>query len=413
MRYEIDSRQVKKGDLFFALKGEKFDGHSFLKEVAEKGVVAAVVEERYTGPTFGMKLMRVKDVRAELQRMAKEVQSQRKALIVGVTGSVGKSTTKEYLSTLLSARWKVEKTPGNSNSQVGLPLAILNGQDAEVLVAEMGMTEKGEISKLVEIVPPDVAVVTKVGVAHIGYFPDGQEGIAEAKAEIFSNPKTKIKVIHGAAKKFKAMQPIDAATFGVDPEEADFILKKGWIIDERGKETTPFTLPFEESHFCENFAAAAAVCRCMGMEWEEIFSKVGELKSLALRFEKIRRGGILFINDCYNAQLDSIASALSNLPKPEVGGKTVIVFGEITDLGALSEKCHREVAEKLVELSDHLLCYGKGSIPMLDVFAKSKRPAEFFKDLSKMKEAMLDLAKPGDVVLIKGSKINKLWQLLE
>jgi UDP-N-acetylmuramoyl-tripeptide--D-alanyl-D-alanine ligase len=413
MGYAFDSRLVKKGDMFFALKGQKFDGHAFLKEVAEKGAVAAVVDEAYAGPTFGLKLIRVKNVTEELQRMAKEAQSKRKCMVVGVTGSVGKSTTKEYLATLLSAKWKVEKTPGNSNSQVGLPLAILNGQDADVLVAEMGMTQKGEIAKLVEIVPPDVTLVTKVGVAHIGYFSDGQEGIAEAKAEIFSNPKTKIRVVGAGVKRFRAMQGIDAKTFAVEPESADIVLKRGWKIEEGGKETRLFSLPFEESHFCENFAAAAAVARCMGMEWEEILSKTGELKSLGLRFEKIRRNGILFINDCYNAQLDSIESALSNLPKPEKGGKTVVAFGEITDLGRVSEKSHRAVAEKLAALADHLLCYGKGCIPMLDVFAKEKRPAEFFKELSKMKETLFEIAKPGEVVLIKGSRVNKLWQLLE
>lgn len=410
--YAIDSRLVEKGDIFFALKGKKFDGHAFLKDVAERGAIAAVVEKSYGGDNFGLQLIRVDDVVKTLQELAKEEQAKRKGLVIGITGSAGKSTTKEYLATLLGKKFKVAKTPGNSNSQVGFPIAILNGAgDEEVLVAEMGMTEKGQIAKLVQVAPPDIAVVTKVGVAHIGYFPDGQEGIAEAKAEIFSHPKTKLRIANIQAMKFEAMKKWECVTFG--GEGADFILEKGWEIRELGVPTRQFSLPFEESHFCENFLAAATVARCMGLEWEEIFELVPNLKSLPLRFEKIKRNGVLFINDCYNAQLDSIEAALANLPKPEVGGKTLVVFGEITDLGQLSEKMHRNVAEMMLKAADHMLCYGKGCLPMLDVFSHAQRPVEFFKEMSELKGSMFDLAKPGDVVLIKGSRFNQLWKLLE
>jgi len=142
----FDSRELRKGDLFFALQGKKVDGHSFLEEVAKKGAVGAVVAKSYEGPDFGLPLFRVDDVISSLQNLAKEVQKRRKNRVIAVTGSVGKTTTKEFIATLLSKKYRVGKTPGNANSQVGLPLTLLNMEgDEEVLVLEMGMTQFKEI----------------------------------------------------------------------------------------------------------------------------------------------------------------------------------------------------------------------------------------------------------------------------
>lgn len=412
--FAIDSRKVAKGDLFFALKGEKYDGHGFLKEVAAKGAVAAVVEKSYGGPTGGLPLIQVNGVVGALQKIAKSVQEKRRAKVVAVTGSVGKTTTKEFIATLLEKKYRVAKTPGNANSQVGLPLALLNGVgDEDVLVVEMGMSLPGEITKLVETVPPDIAIVTKIGHAHIEFFSDGQEGIAKAKAEIFSHPQTKVCIASVQAIGFEAIKKKANISFGMGDLDADYLLKEGWIIEERGKETALFSLPFEESHFCEDFMGAAAVARQMGVEWGEIFEQVKKLKAVTLRFEKFERAGVVFVNDCYNANPESMKAALDNLPKPRMGGKAMAVFGEMTELGKHGERKHRELAECALKKIDHMLCYGKGCLPMLDVFAGQKRPAEFFGDLEKLKAVLFDLAKPGDVVLIKGSNVNKLWQLLE
>ena len=140
------------GALFFALKGEKSDGHSFLKEVAAKGAVSAVVDQGYRGETFGLVLLRAAHVREALQTMARKIQEKRKCRVVAVTGSVGKTTTKEFLATLLSSKWSVMKTPGNANSQASLPLVLLNQkEETEILVAEMGISEPGEMIRLVNV----------------------------------------------------------------------------------------------------------------------------------------------------------------------------------------------------------------------------------------------------------------------
>src|SRR5579863_8630954 len=156
----FDSREVKKGELFFALKGAHFDAHGFLKEVASRGAAAAVVDASYLGENFGLPLLKVPDVVEALHKLAKTIQAQRKQRIVAITGSVGKTTTKEFIATLLSRKFTVSKTPGNSNSQIALPTAILNAEGKEeFFIAEMAMSDAGHIQKLVEIAPPEIAVV--------------------------------------------------------------------------------------------------------------------------------------------------------------------------------------------------------------------------------------------------------------
>ena len=413
--FVCDSKQVKKGSLFFALRGKKFDGHKFLSEVALKGGVAAVVDNDYKGGTFGLKLIRVPDVVEALQKLAQVAHAKRKGIVIAITGSIGKTTTKEFLASLLETKFKVSKTPGNANSQVGLPLFVLNNKEEyEVLVIEMGMSQVGEMAKLVEIVPPDIALLTKIGRAHVGYFSDGQEGVVREKSVIFSHPKTKVGVINAHALQFKRLQELflpKKITFGFG-FSADVVLKKGWFIEDKGQETRQFELPFDEDHFAENFAAAATVAREMGIEWEDIFRKARFLKGFQLRFEKIEKNGVTFINDCYNASPEAALAAIKSLPFPSMGGKTVAILGELEGQGVYSEESHKEVAELAATRVDHAFLLGKECLPMLGIFKQAGKTVEFFSDLEVLKNVVFDVLKPGDVVLIKGANYTKLWQLL-
>lgn len=415
--FAFDSREVEKGFLFFALKGEKFDGHDFLRDVGKKGAVAAVVDRSFRGETGGLILLFVDDVVAALQKLATEVQKRRKQRIIGVTGSVGKTTTKEFLSILLSQKFTVAKTPGNSNSQRGLPLAILRATgEEEIFIVEMAMTEFNQISKLTEIAPPELAVITKVGYVHVDTIPNGLDGIAKAKAEILAHPATKWAVIQREAFQFPSIQNTGSCqktTYGVAPHLADLVLEPGWCLNYKGDISPNFRLPFSETHFCENLAGAAAVARLMGLTWEEILKGARGLKSIKLRFEKIDRDGVMIINDCYNASPESVKAALENLPKPAFGAKTIIVFGEITTLGKYSEEEHKKIGVQALAKADHILCLGKRCLPIVEMFAAAGRPADFFRDINELKKALFDLSKPGDVVLIKGSNGHKLWQILE
>jgi UDP-N-acetylmuramoyl-tripeptide--D-alanyl-D-alanine ligase len=413
--FSFDSRDIEKGYLFFALTGAHFDGHDFLREVAKKGAVAAIVKETYLGETAGLILIRVKDVTSALQMLARLVQERRSQRVIAITGSVGKTTTKEFIATLLSQKYTVAKTPGNSNSQVGFPLAILRSSgEEEIFIAEMGMTHLHQIEKLVQIAPPELAVITKIGYSHVDTVPGGLEGVALAKSEILSHPSTKLAVIEYGAFQYPAVRNggnSHKITYGVFPNQADVTLEAGWSLMDRGEESPTFRLPFSETHFLENFAGAAAVASVMGLSWEEILKGVSALKSIQNRFEKIDRDGVIFINDSYNASPESMKAALENLPKPSFGAKTLAVFGEMSTLGAYSEQGHCMIGEIALTKIDHLFCYGKKCMPMVELFNKAGRPVEFFRDLEELQKAIFELSKPGDVVLVKGSNSNKLWEI--
>lgn len=398
----IDSRKIKEGDLFFALPGEKVDGHNHLQEAAANKASAAVVSKNYSGDSFGLELIKVEDVVAFLQTLACEAAANKSAKVVAVTGSVGKTTTKEFVAHLLEAKYRVWKTLGNANSQVGLPLAILNSDlEGDIFVVEMGMSVRHEIERLVKIIPPDVAIISKIGLAHAEFFPDGLEGIAAAKAEIFSHPKTKVGIVNTKAKQFKAiaeLQSCQVIYFG-EGEEFSFDCIKD------------IKLPFKASHLCENFLAAAVCARHFEVSWEDIASQAKTLPGVKMRFEMIERDGILIISDAYNANPESMCAAIRNLPS--VTGKKIAVFGEMKELGKFSESSHREIAEFALGYIDHFLCFGKGCLPMLDVFAQAGKPAEYFSHLTELREKLFALAEPGDLVLLKGSNANNLWKILE
>jgi UDP-N-acetylmuramoyl-tripeptide--D-alanyl-D-alanine ligase len=407
--FSLDSRQVKPGHLFFALKGERTDGHSHLAEVAAKGAIAAVVASDYCGPTFKLELIKVPDVLAVLQKMARQVIQEKKPRVIAVTGSVGKSTTKEMIALLLSKKYRVSKTPGNANSQMGFPLSILNGAgDGEIFVAEMGMNYPNEIDRLLEIAPPEIGVITKIGQAHMGNFTNGIEGIATEKSKVLRGAK--IGIVPLDAMKFKTVQSggcEKVVTFA--PEGADYSFHELMRIQD----SPHLMLPFIESHLYENFLCAAAVARELGVGWSEIQSGINQFKGIELRFEKYMKKGVLYISDCYSSNPDSMKAALMNLPKPRFGGKVVGVFGEMAEQGSFSKQTHEEVAHFSLNRVDHALFYGKECLPMLKVFEAENKVAEFFHDLELLKIKLSEIVREGDVVLIKGKNTNKLWQILE
>jgi UDP-N-acetylmuramoyl-tripeptide--D-alanyl-D-alanine ligase len=419
--FKQNSNEVGAGDLFFAMKGEKSDGHNYLHEVAAKGAIGAVVSHEYRGDTFDLQLIRVENVLEALHALAKKVHAQRASRVIAVTGSVGKTTTKEFIATLLEAKFRVGKTPGNANSQVGVPLSILNATGTEeIVVMEMGMTLPHHIEKLIDIAPPEVALMTRIALAHAAFFPDGIEGIAAAKAEILSHPDTRLGVVNTQASQFTAVQNMQCPklTFGLEGEagEGDFVLCRegaNYYVKESGERTSTFALPFTASHLCENFIGAASVARAMGMQWAEIIPQASKLKVFMRRFETVVREGIVFINDSYNANATSMRAALTNLPEPVAGKKRIAVLGSMVELGPYTQQSHYDVAKMALECIDHLLCLGEECITMVELFQQEGRPVEHFLELSAIKKRVFELAEAGDVVLVKGSNFKKMWQILE
>lgn len=413
--FQIDSRLIKANDVFFALKGDKTDGHLFLQEAAEKKARAAVISKEHKQlKAINLELIRVDDVLSFLQETAAESLKGSQAEKIAVTGSVGKTTTKEYISILLEGEFKVSKTFKNYNSQAGFPIAVLNmNRDADFLVLEMAMDKKKEIEKLVKIAPPDIAVITRL-VEYHQHFKSIEE-LAFAKKEIFCHKNTKIKLINKKLKELKAFKNEEFLTFSINDQKADFYLdiknggfyeigKKMKLVSKPvSKLVSKLVLPFRETHLLEDLTASMAVCRLAGEKYENIFKQFDFLKSEKMRFEKVMINGILFIKDCYNANPASTIAAIKNLP--EVKGKKIVVLGSNLELGEFSEEAHEKIIGAAKKNADEILCLGNEwkHIKDIKIFFDHESLAGFLKTIMKKE----------DVVLIKGSRGMGMEKILD
>lgn len=414
--YQIDSRLVQPGDLFFAW-GSGEEAH--VADAVERGAIAAIVSKAFSG-VAGVPLLGVEDVLGSLQELARASMQEVTAPIIGITGSVGKTTTKEFLATLLEGKFRTGKSPASYNTQLTYPLNLLNRVgDEQVLVLELGMSEPGEMSRLVQIAAPDIAVLTNVALAHAAQFPEGLSAIARAKGEIFSQAKTKMAILDLDCLQYQEMiQTIHAEkiTFSTQDAAADYFLSCAegrYRIDERGVRSFEFELPFKESHLLHDFVAAVVAARQMNMQWEEIERQISRLHLPKMRFEQFEQSGVRFVNDAYNANPASMRAALENLPEPKDGGKRIAVLGTMRELGSFSLGAHQEIGRLAQKRVDVLLCLGEESAPLCETYRESMKPAELFLDHFALAEKLNEIMRPGDVVLLKGSRGMQLEKLLE
>ncbi|MCH9608881.1 MAG: UDP-N-acetylmuramoyl-tripeptide--D-alanyl-D-alanine ligase [Chlamydiales bacterium] len=390
----IDSRLVEKGDLFFAVKGKQVDGHIFLKDVAQKEGAAAVVDATYCGEDFGLPLLRVPDVTQALQIVGHQLLKTMDATVVAITGTLGKTSTKNFAKCLLETKYKVFATPRSYNSQLTLPLSLfLADGDEEVLLLEMGMTEPGQIRKLVEVAPPDIALLTSVALQHVDHFPDGLRGIAREKGSIFSHEKTTL-----------ALLPKDLPFF-------DEIVKIGTC------HKLPFTIdhPFDQPipGFKQNLAAAIALAKALDVPQEEIEKGAQQVKSPPMRFERMEREGVVFINDAYNANPNSVLAAFASLPLPKPGGQTIAVLSEMDALASYTVEGHQMVAKAALKAIDSLLCIGERCKIIEEIWKKEGRSIECFACRNALKKRLFEIVHSGDVVLLKGARSYSLDVILD
>ncbi|MEL7431876.1 MAG: Mur ligase family protein [Chlamydiota bacterium] len=380
IQFQVDSREVKPGDLFCALEGERTDGHHYVQEALQKGASFCLVKKRYQTPFEDRRVIYVDDPLTTLQEWAKNRLTSEKTTVIGITGSLGKTTTKEFLKTLLEKRFSLWASPKNYNSQIGLPLSVLNAPQGKThMILEMGMTKKGHIQKLVEIAPPKVALINNISYVHIENF-SNLEGIWEAKQEIFSHPNTKVRLIHHSLRKY--CQDPSVLTFGEEPLSCK--------------------LPFTEKPFIWNFMAARAVAKTLGLDEEEIAKRAACLKAPSKRFEKCEVGGVLWINDAYNASIDSIRFALESLPK--VSGKKWAVLGPMVELGTYSQKLHEEVGRLAAKYADATYSFGEEGRWIVASCRKAGGFARHFPSKRTLFLQSMRSAKRGDVVLVKASR---------
>lgn len=377
MSGSIDSRLVKRGDTFYAIRGSKVDGHDFLKQASDLGAVEAVVSVDYRGPSFGMQLTPVLDVALELQERARLHLLKNPKRVVAISGSLGKTTTKFFAKSLLEKEFSVWASPKSYNSQLTVPLSILMcPPNVEILILEMGMSEPGQIRRLVEIAPPEVALLTCIALQHVDHFPDGIEGIRREKLSLFSHPKTRLCIHHES-------------------------------IDWKGQ---PFKVEEQfglQGPILHNFCAAKAIALAFGVKKIDASS----LQMPPMRLEEVRKRDILFINDAYNANADSMIAALDLLAKKE--GRKIAVLTEMDALGPAALHEHERVAKKALSSVDLLLCLGKHCETMRPVFEKAGRSLFLFETKQDLRRALKEVVHSGDAVLLKGARKYALEEVLE
>lgn len=414
-----DSRLVKNKELFFALPGERTDGHTFLQDVAAKGAYAAVVSSAYRGDSFGLELIAVDNVLQALQKLAKEAIDKHKPKIAAITGSLGKTTTKEFLSSILHEEHSVFATQGNANSQIGLPMAILNNRKkAEIYVLEMGMTHPGNLGSLIEIAPPDLALITSIAPVHLCNFSDLKH-LAKCKGQLFSFGKTQLGIYCKDTPFAEELSQIGSCrkiSFSTQKMDADYYLKSKLDriqIFFHGKLIIEHFWSIHGNHNLHNYLAAFSAAHQLGVAPEKIAQVSQKLTLPERRLQRINQNGVLFINDAYNASIDSMIAAFESMPEAAGPGRRIGVLGDMVDYGEIAEDVHRQVGIKALSYFDLLFCIGKNCEPIVECWQKAGREVKFFQNRKDLVASLHEQLREGDLVLLKGSRPHQLDKVIE
>lgn len=411
--YSIDTRSLSPGALYFALKGENTDGHQFLANAASQGAAAAVVDHREL-PAAPLPLIRVDDPLTALQDLARQARPKLKFPLIAVTGSAGKTTTKESLSTLLGAT----RNEGNLNNHIGLPLSLLRlSEDARAGVLEMGMNHAGEIRFLARIARPDVGVITNVGTAHIENFPD-IHGIALAKRELIEELGPAGTAILNnddpLVRDFAKIHPGRTITYDIEPG-ADVRAANLHLHEDGANFTvngTNFEIELTGRHGVLNVLAAVAAGLALHIPLDTLAARARTLKAGKMRGERIVHNGVTLLNDCYNSNPEAAKAMLDTLAALP-GNRKIAVLGEMLELGAYSEKLHHDVGAHAAANKIDIVLAVKGAARHLAAAAQAGTQAFFFDDPVAAGDALRSLALPGDVVLLKGSRGTRVEKALE
>ena len=406
----MDSRKIEPGQLFIALKAER-DGHDFIPMAVEKGAAAVLCQR----PCPGVPAIVVEDTRKALGDIARRERQRIGMKVVGVTGSVGKSTTKEMIACVLSGTYKVAKTPANHNNDIGMPMAILSiPEDTEVAVLEMGMNHFREIAYLTNIAQPDVAVIINIGTMHIEHL-GSQEGILKAKLEILEGMTEDAPLILNGDDTllWNVQQQFNRKItyFGAHNDSCSVRAENvaqgdGYIsFTARSSDTAiAVELPMEGEHYVPDALAAISVGLTMGVTPGEIGHCLYSFQNLAGRQEIFNEKGYTIIKDCYNAGPESMAAALAVLGnKP---GRRIAVLGDMLELGVCAQAEHYRIGRIAAEKADAVLAYGPNSGRVISgciTGGMDIQKAMAFEDRQQLVAELKRLAQPGDVLLFKGS----------
>jgi UDP-N-acetylmuramoyl-tripeptide--D-alanyl-D-alanine ligase len=416
--WSVDTRTQNPGDVYFALRGPNHDGHKFLTAAIEKGASAVVVDHAANLPCELM----VPDTERALQDLGAWARQKWGGQVIGVTGSAGKTTTKDAIAHLLETDRAVGKTNGNFNNHIGVPLSLLRLPDGcRAGVIEMGMNHTGEIRRLATIARPDVGVVTNVGYAHVEFF-ESIDGIAAAKRELIEElPPGGVAVLNAddaRVSRFGEVHSGRSVTFGfsegaeVRAENAEFTAA-GSRFRCLGVD---FESPLSGRHAVMNLLAAIAVAHVFGISPERLRPAVASFSVGAMRGERSEHRGIAIWNDCYNSNPEAAQSMLDVL-RATPARRRIAVLGEMLELGHAAEELHRQVGRYAGRSGDgrvDLLIGVRGAArAMVEAAAQAGVEAEFFEDPADAGDRARQVARSGDAVLFKGSRGVKVEKALE
>ena len=432
--YSIDSRTIRAGELFFAVRGDNYDGHRFVVDAIAQRALAAVVSRGFLDSEVGRQidpqkaaLIMVDDTLAALQSLAHNVIKNWQGEVVAITGSVGKTSTKEMTAAMLSRKGRVVKTSGNLNNQYGLPLSILKmesderrASDFDYAVLEMGMNHTGEIAALTKIAPPDTGIITVVAPAHLEFFSSVDE-IAEAKAEMVSGIVPGGLAVLNAdderVAKMEAMRyDIVTRTFGIDHDadvmardiKADKIAESSFtLVTPRGQ--TRARVPLSGRHNIYNVLAAAAVADHYETRLEDIADALADLSAPKMRGEVVRFcGGVTLIDDSYNSNPRALFEMVSTVAANRESRRKFVVAGEMLELGPSGAELHEEAGRQIAQLGIDRLIGVRGFAREMVAGAReagmSSETAIFTNTPEEAAEALIREVRDGDLILVKGSR---------
>jgi UDP-N-acetylmuramoyl-tripeptide--D-alanyl-D-alanine ligase len=419
--YAFDSRRLKAGDLFFALRGEHGDGHLFVKDALQRGAAGAVVERAVEGVPAAFPQVVVPSTLDALGMLAADMRRHTAIPVVAVTGSNGKTTTKEMLAAILATAYRVRKSPGNFNNHIGVPMSILGLQDDdEVLVVELGSNHRGEIAALAETAAPTIGVVTNVGPAHIGHFSSLAE-IALEKTDILRHLAAGGRgVVNGDDEVLAAAAgDVDVAItwFGTQVG-LDF---RATEIETRGPEGTAFHVGDAEIrlrvpgfHNVYNAMAAIAAAALLDLRPTEAARVLEDFQPI--RVKTFTSNGVTVIDDTYNANPDSVEAALGLLTD-YAGARKVFIMGEMLELGRESARLHRRVGRRVAALGIDLFVGIGGATEEAVAAARktgmSEQRARFLAGKPEACAFLAETLRPGDAVLLKGSRGTALEEVID
>ncbi|MEK8129719.1 UDP-N-acetylmuramoyl-tripeptide--D-alanyl-D-alanine ligase [Paenibacillus filicis] len=428
-----DTRTLAPGNLYIPLIGDAFDGHLFAETAFERGAVASLWQQDRLSPPQGRPLILVDDCLEALQRLAVAYREQLPARIVGITGSNGKTTTKDLTASVLSTAFRVHKTGGNYNNHIGLPLTLLElEEDTEIVVLEMGMSGRGEIELLSRLAEPEIAIITNIGDAHLLQLGSRME-IARAKTEIlaglqpggtlvYNGDESLMETALAELEQSGVRTPGDYGRVRFGPSEGNDLFPSGISMDRKGSHFTlgesgeqEFYIPLLGAHNVANALAACAVGRYFGLDDASIARGLAEVKVTGMRIEVLQApDGLTVWNDAYNASPTAMRAALTLLHEAEGFGRKFACLGDMLELGPDEAELHREIGRFLDPAQvTGVFAFGPLSKHLTDG-AGERFPdgaVRHFQDKEELATALRAVAGPQDVVLIKGSRGMRMEQV--